>query len=218
VPDPTLEKALLTALRFHEIGSETPYKLFFAGKGKSGASFGFMQGDLAAGQGVVKRTFQDALEAAGFAAGTIKSLMLRLSVHLLLNPLSKSETRDVNAALSSKAGKKLVDAMDKEIAAQVLEDLDLCIGTAAGANRKIAPAAQLYVAMWINMTGKPTKLLTWLKGGDPHLSKKLPKIGPVVDVAAIEGYLQATDYYTQNPRNFKHLQESAAKGKAELPA
>lgn len=217
MPDPALKKALLTALRVHEIGSKSPYQLFFAKKGKSGASFGFMQGDLAAGQAVAKNTFHDVLEAAGFAAGSITSLTKRLSVHLLLNPLTKDETTQVNAALDSKAGRKLVDAMDEQIAAQVLEDLDLCIGSAMSANRQIAPAAQLYMVMWINMTGKPTKLLTWLKGGDPNLTVKLKKLGSVVDVAAIEAYLKATDYYTQNPQNFAHLQESAAAGIAKLP-
>jgi hypothetical protein len=48
--DEMLKPALRVALRLHEIGDLSPYQLGFAGKGKSGASFGFMQADLAAGQ------------------------------------------------------------------------------------------------------------------------------------------------------------------------
>jgi len=44
-----LQAAIRFGLRLDEIGGGSPYKLCFAGKGKSGASFGFMQGDMAAG-------------------------------------------------------------------------------------------------------------------------------------------------------------------------
>jgi hypothetical protein len=53
MPEENLKPALRRALQVHEIGDETPYRLFFAAKGKSGASFGFMQGDLAGKQPVV---------------------------------------------------------------------------------------------------------------------------------------------------------------------
>jgi hypothetical protein len=54
-PSSALENALRSAVRFNEISDETPYRLSFAGKGTSGGSFGFMQGDLAAGQTVFRR-------------------------------------------------------------------------------------------------------------------------------------------------------------------
>ena len=215
MPDQGLKGALLAALRFHEIGNDTPYKLYFAGKGNSGASFGFMQGDLAAGQKVAQHTFQNVLAAEKFPPGEIASLLARLSVHLVNSPLSRAEENEVNAAL--KAQKKLVDKMDEEIAQGVFEDLDLCIGTATANGREIDPKAQLYIAMWINMTGKPSKLLTWLRGGDPQLREKIAKPGPKVDTKAIEIYLLATDYYTRNPQNFKHMRESVAKGVPLIP-
>src|SRR4051812_22929089 len=41
-----LTAALKAAVRKNEIGDASPYQLSFARKDKSGASFGFMQGDL----------------------------------------------------------------------------------------------------------------------------------------------------------------------------
>src|SRR3954447_13785340 len=67
MPQESVKPALRAGLRMHEIGSASPYKLFFAAKGKSGASFGFMQGDLAAGQPDVTKTFRRALQRAGMA-------------------------------------------------------------------------------------------------------------------------------------------------------
>ena len=82
-----LMRALRLALRTNEIGDKTPYQLYFAAKGNSGASFGFTQGDLAAGQAVVRNTFQDVLADANIAAGQITSLTNQLSAHLRENPV-----------------------------------------------------------------------------------------------------------------------------------
>ena len=41
----SLKPAIRAALRHHEIGEHSPYRLAFAGKGQSGGSFGAMQGD-----------------------------------------------------------------------------------------------------------------------------------------------------------------------------
>ena len=65
MPQESVKPALRAGLRMHEIGSASPYKLFFAAKGKSGASFGFMQGDLAAGQPDVTKTFRRASPTGG---------------------------------------------------------------------------------------------------------------------------------------------------------
>src|SRR3954463_7863884 len=113
MPDNLLKPALRAALREHEIGAATPYKLFFAGKGKSGASFGFMQGDLAAGQPRVTAVFRRVLANAGISAALIDTYVKRLSVHLISNPLSSAETKQINAALD--ASRALVDALDEEI-------------------------------------------------------------------------------------------------------
>jgi hypothetical protein len=214
--DDELKPALRAALRAHEIGNQSPYQLFFAGKGKSGASFGFMQGDLAAGQQEVQKTFNAALSAAGISPADIANFVRRLSVHLIVNPLSLSETKQVNDALL--AGRGLVDAMDEAIIQKVYVGVGACIKQATDSGRSIVPKALLYMAMWINMTGPPSKLLVWLGGKDPGLRRPLPPPDTSVDVVAVEGYLRATDYYTENPHNFLHMQESAAVGAASLPA
>ena len=172
MPDDALKPALRAALRLHEIGDKTPYRLFFAGKGKSGASFGFMQGDLAAGQPEVRQTFLNVCAAAGIGADAAASLVQRLSVPLIVNPLDPAETQQVNDALA--ASSRLVDAMDEAILHKVYASLDTCLATAGAAHRGIAPKALIYMALWINMTGPPTKLLVWLGGRDPGLHRPVP--------------------------------------------
>lgn len=214
MPKEDLKPGLRTALRLHEIGNASPYRLFFAGKGTSGASFGFMQGDLNAGQKDVTATFRKAMSAAGMSEATIGNLLARLAVHLIENPLSADETQQVNAALL--ASKNLVDAMDEGILQDIYAQVDRCIATAQQANRQIAPKALIYMALWINMTGPPTKLLTWLQGGNPGLVVPLPAPGNIVEGPDTEGYLRATSYYTEHPGNLPHMLDSAAKGAAVL--
>lgn len=193
-------------MREHEIGSQSPYEISFAAKGKSGGSFGFMQGDLAAGQPIVQQTFRQAMAAAGMRKPKIDDLEERLSVHLTQSPLTSQEEHDVDAALL--ASSTLVDAMDESILQTVHGQLDTCINRAAAAHRTISPKAQLYIALWLNMTGPPTRILTWLAGAS------LP---PIVDETAIQGYLRAQSYYVANPGNWPHMVQSVAKGAALLP-
>lgn len=214
MPDDRLMPAVRAALRLHEIGNASPYQLFFAGKGKSGASFGFMQGDLAAGQPEVRQTFRKALAASGVATQDITNIAKRLSVHLIANPLGPGETQRVNDALL--VARTLVDAMDESLLSKVRASLDTCIATASGAGHAVAPKALIYMALWINMTGPPTKLLTWLAGSDPGLRKPLPPPGGEVDGAAMEAYLRATDYFSENPGNLAHMLNCAAEGAALL--
>jgi hypothetical protein len=209
-----LKPALRLALRLHEISNKSPYSLLFAAKGKSGASFGFMQGDLAARQPVVTSTFRKALAAAGMPAADIAALQKRLSVHLVANPLSPAETSAVNAALL--ASRKRVDAMDEAILTTVYAGLDRCVAAAASAHRTISPDALLYMALWINMSGPPTKLLTWLRGGDPALRKPVPPAQETIGTDDVEVYLQATDYYVENPINFHHMVQCATAGEVML--
>jgi hypothetical protein len=215
MPVESLKPALRAALRKHEIDDKSPYQLFFAAKGKSGASFGFMQGDLAAGQPEVVKTFRAAMQAANIPSSAIDSLLQRLSVHLIGNPLDPKERDQVNAALA--ASSALVDAMDEAILGTVYAGIDTCISRAHVTGRSIAPEGQILMAMWINMTGPPSKILAWLDGSDPGLSKPVPAPGPLVDDDSVQTYLRATDYYQTNPQNFPHLLESLAAGIAKLP-
>jgi len=212
--DETLKPALRMALRLHEIGDASPYQLSFAGKGKSGASFGFMQGDLAAGQPDVTRTFREALAAAGMDEATIAGFARQLAVPLLANPLAAADTEAVNAALRASAA--LVDAMDEGILAGVYDSLDTCNGHAGAAGRAIAAKALIYMALWINMTGPPTTLLRWLDGGTPAMRRPVPPAGALVDGSAMEAYLAATDYFVENPHNLPHMMQCAAAGAAML--
>ncbi len=212
--DNAIKPALRTALRLHEIGNDTPYRISFAAKGKSGGSFGFMQGDLAAGQSDVTRTFREAMAAAGMDSGKIDRLVALLSRHQIKNPLSPSETAEVDQALRASSG--LVDRMDERILQEVYRDLDICLAHASRKNRTVAAKAQLYMALWINMSGPPTKLLTWLDGGDPGLPRRVPAAGATIDGDDMEEYLAGTNYYVAHPRNMQHLRECAAAGMREL--
>lgn len=212
--DNAIKPAIRTALRFHEIGNDTPYRISFAGKGKSGGSFGFMQGDLAAGQPDVTSTFRDAMTRAGMSAQKINELLALLSKHQIKNPLSAADTAAVNQALQ--AAHDLVDAMDDQILEGVNRYVDICLAHASRQNRSVETKAVVYMAMWINMSGPPTKLLTWLDGGDPSLARDIPAAGRTVTGAALEDYLAATNYYVENPQNLQHLRECAVAGMKEL--
>jgi hypothetical protein len=199
----------------HEIGSGSPYKLYFAAKAKSGASFGAMQGDLAAGQKVATDTFKDVLTAAGADGAKIHGLLQRLSVHLISNPLSPQDTQFINNALA--ANSALVDAMDQDILQDVYSSLDLCIKAAGKSSRTMSDKALLYAALWINMSGRPTRLLDWLNGKDPHLARPVAPAARVVDALQMRAYLMATDYYVNNPKNAGHLDDSVRAGAQLLP-
>jgi hypothetical protein len=207
-----LRTAFRTALQQNEIGDDTPYKLSFAGKGQSGASFGFMQGDLAINQPEVKAAFRRALQASHISNDEISRIMGSLSVHVTGNPLSDADTRLVNNALDTAEGHKLVDAMDENIFEDVCSKLNKCIDIASASNKKITPKAQIYIVLWINMSGAPTKLLDWLSGKAVSLTKSVPAPGATVDGTAVENYLEATKFFTENERNLQHIKESAAEG------
>jgi hypothetical protein len=199
----------------HEIGNASPYRLFFAGKGKSGASFGFMQGDLAAKQPVVTNTFTAILNAEGFTNNEITHYLALLSVHVIGNPLTNVDTDRINAALLHQSTR--VDQMDEQILGQVYTDLDKCYAAAKAANCTINPTAAIMMALWINMSGPPSKLLTWLGGGDPHLTHPIPAAAARVTGTQMEAYLRATDYFSENPGNFPHFLQSVNAGVALLP-
>jgi hypothetical protein len=73
-----VEQALLPAIektiQENEIGGGSPYVLDFARKGKSGASFGFMQGDTNASQ-QASHTLAKVLAAAEVAQRTIDRII-----------------------------------------------------------------------------------------------------------------------------------------------
>jgi hypothetical protein len=216
MPAEILKAALAEALRQHEIGGlvDVAYRISFAGKGNSGASFGAMQGDLATDRPEPRKAFLAALAAAGVPPDKIDALAETLfGRRHKTSPLSDGDTSLIDAALA--AGKPLVDAMDAEIAADVHADLDKVAAAAAAAGRAIEPKALLYIVNWINMTGPPTTLLKWV-AGDPVSG--VATAGTVIDEAAIQAYLQAQKYYRENPTTWPHMVKSVAKGARLLPA
>jgi hypothetical protein len=136
-------------------------------------------------------------------------------VHLLGNPLSPADTAFVDGALDN--AHDLVDAMDDTIMRSVLNDLDRCIADANASGRRMTARAQLYAALWINMSGHPDRLRAWLSGQNPHLAHPVAPAPLVVQGLDLRGYLMATAYYTQSPGNAAHLDESVQAGAVLLP-
>jgi len=214
--DQALVPAITATIRQNEIGDASPYVLSFARLGKSGASFGFMQGDTNVSS-LARGTLQQVLASAGVGADAITRIMGELSRPLPGgNPLDSDDTATVNAALASQAGRGLVDNMDQTLLQTVLDGLDSATIAAATAGLTLAPIVNLYIAPWINMTGPPTLMNLWLKGA-PALGVP-PPTPPEVETDNIVSYLQATAYFQAHPRNFAHLQQCVAVGARDLPA
>jgi len=213
--DQTLLPAITETIRQNEIGDRSPYVLSFAQLGKSGASFGFMQGDTNVSD-LARSTLQQVLEGAGVSVADIDRIEAALDQALPNgNPLDDADTSMINAALSSEEGQALVDQMDHMLMQVVLNGLDSCIGAAGNHNLTLAPITILYIAPWINMSGTPTLLNTWLGGNDIHGVP--PPSPPTVDESDIVAYLQAMAYFQAHPRNFTHFQQCVDAGARLLP-
>lgn len=222
IEPPHLDDAAIPAVRAAVLANEDspPYQLTFAGVDDSGASFGRMQGDLNAHQETVGEVLHTALvayrnpEGVPLTAPYVDYLEGMLQGPQASNPLSALETGIVDAALRQSSD--LVDEMDEGIFADICEELDTCIYAADLGGRTIDGHALLYMAMWINMTGRPSMLLDWLASTDEIPGTEPP--GDVVDAAAMERYLRARQFYTEHPGNFAHLRDAEAAGATLLPA
>jgi len=212
--DSTIFPALRAAIRQNELGTASPYCLSYARLGQSGASFGIFQGDTNVNP-LARSTLTDVLNAAGIDDATVAGIVAAVSKPLPDGcPLSSADQTLVDNALASGFGQPLVDQMDDQLMRTVLNGIDSCI--AASINRPIDPEAQLYMALWINMTGAPTTLAKWL-GGTEVAGLASPE-GATVTATDLETYLQASAYFRENPRNFGHMQASVAAGTALLSA
>lgn len=214
--DQTLIPAVRETVKTNEIGSDTPYKISFAKKGQSGTSLGFMQGDMNVQPDAVA-TLKNALAASGVDPATASRLVKALSgPHPNGNPLSSSDTKIVDDALSSAAGRPIVDAMDMRILQDVLDDLDGCIAAAGARAMRIEPKALLYMAPWINMTGAPTTMKKWL-GGTHVDGLPPPPSPPAVTAQNMDGYMKAQKFFRENPKNYEHFTNSVNTGAKRLP-
>jgi hypothetical protein len=213
--DQTLLPAIRMTISLNENENAAPYQLSFAELGKSGASFGIMQGDTNTSS-LARTTLSQVLKAANLDNTTIDRIMTALSRPLPNgNPLTPDDLAAVNQALASDTGRPLVDAMDDQLLAGVLSGLDTCTAAAATRNLDIVPIAHLYIAPWINMTGPPSLLVTWLKGGNAlGLSPPAP---PQLTEQDMQAYLQATSFFQSHPKNYQRLLKCIQKGAALLP-
>jgi hypothetical protein len=214
--DPAMQPAILKAIHSNELGSASPYCLSFAGLGSSGASFGLFQGDTNVNH-TARAVLAQALAAAGVDAATAGRIMAAVGQACPRgNPLSAEDTQAANDALACDAGRALVDKMDGALLQIVLGELDSCIAASARVGQTLAGEAQLYIALWVNMTGAPTTLNAWLSGSTEV--GMAPPPGPQVTALQIENYLQANTYFRLHPHNFVHMQQSVQSAVDLLPA
>ena len=98
--------------------------------------------------------------------------------------------------------------MDDAILTDVYAGLDKCVAHATAAGRTIKLSGLIPMALWINMSGPPDELLDWLSGKDPHV----PAPGNIVDQDAVMPYMKVTKYFTNNPGNLPHFENSIVAG------
>jgi hypothetical protein len=216
MPDQSLIPAIKAALRANEIGNSSPYKLSFAGKGTSGASFGIYQADTNTNHNAGD-TLRNVLAAAGMAAAAVDRILKLLIAPCPTNPLSDSETAAVNAALDAPQGRALVDTLDDKSLSVVLGHLDHAVAAAAKAANSVVPEAQLAICLWCNMTGAPTTLSKWL-GGDAVTMGGSTVHAPAnpVSFAEMERFLKNAKFFKENPRTWAHFNESVSVGSRSL--
>jgi hypothetical protein len=206
MPDPTLLPAIRAALRYNELGGASPYVLSYACLGQSGASFGVFQADTNTNE-TAREAVRAALWAAGMDQGHCHDIVVALSQRCPNgSPLSRDDAAAVDAALSSPAGRTLVDFMDESTLQIVLGELNTSVAAAATGGMAIDDEAQLYIALWVNMTGAPDTLNRWLSGTN-ELGDE-PPAGPTVTAADVAGYLRHSVFFRLHPRNFAHMRDS----------
>lgn len=212
--DTALFPAIRAAIKQNELGNASPYCLSYARLGQSGASFGIFQGDTNV-NALARSTLTAVLNAAGIDDATVARLVAAVS-HPLPDgcPFSSDDKALVDSALAADFGQTIVNQMDGQLMQTVLAGIDSCI--AASGARPIDPEAQLYMALWINMTGAPTTLARWL--GGTAIDGLAPPEGASVSAGDLQKYLLASAYFRNNPRNFPHMQASVAAGAALLRA
>lgn len=212
--DPAMLPAIKAAIRSNEIGSQSPYKLSFAKKGNSGASYGVFQNDTYANRTALT-TLTQILSDAGLPADQVQRITGLLGRPCPTDPLSVTDEAAVNAALASTDGQAQVDALDSAQLQIVTGYLDQALAASAA---PVNGDAQLAICLWCNMTGKPTTLMTWLRGAS--ISQPGGTVAPPgnpVTLADMTRYLKSTQFFLQNPGNWTHFSNSVATGAALLP-
>jgi hypothetical protein len=210
-----LQPAIKAAIRANELGAASPYRLAFASLGKSGGSFGVCQGDTNV-DCHAREVLLHALTQVQAPPDARDRIIAALARACPDNPLPAADNDLVNAALASPVGRALVDAMDDGLFRIIFSELDGAIAAAASRKLTIEPAALLYIALWVNMTGAPTGLNRWLRGA-AELGAAAPA-GPLVSREDLETYLHGSKYFRMHPANFVHMSDSVDAGLAVLAA
>ena len=204
-----IDEHLLTTIRkvirLNELGADTPYCLSFACQGNSGASFGLYQGDAHVDQPRVPDMLRRILHLHGAEESTISRILGAVSQVCPVDPLSADDKALANAALNTPGGRALVDQLDGEIERTLVERVQTCIDAAAGARLAVALDALLYIACWINMSGRPNQLNRWIAGTAVY--NLPPPQPPRLEGSHICDYLRRTAFFATHPRNFEHLRD-----------
>lgn len=208
--------AIKEAIKQNEIGNGSPYALDFARLGQSGASFGIFQGDTN-----VSSEAQNTLISILQNDGVDQVSISRITSQLFQpcpngNPLDAIDTQTVTNAFNSVQGKSAIDAMDGQLLQVVLTELQSSLDAATQVHMSIDPTAQLYISLWVNMTGQPTSLNQWIRGINIGNGVASPT-PPIVTQNNLIAYLQASKFFVLHPRNFVHMQDSVNAAQALLP-
>ena len=213
--DPSLIAAMRAALCANEGGQ--PYRLSYAKLGKSGPSFGIFQADTHADKKALA-TLGKILIAAHFdAASQARILGLLAQACPKGSPLDAADRTAVDAALSSPAGRALVDAKDDETFARIGHKVDAATLAARARGMTINGDAQIAIALWSNMTGDTAAahLHHWLRGAAVYGVP--PARANPVTLDDVYAYLARTPFFAAHPRNLVHFRQSVEAGARLAP-
>ncbi|MGI0117605.1 calcium-binding protein [Zooshikella sp. RANM57] len=175
------------------------YQASFAG-GESGLSFGKYQNDVRK-NGEAKSTFSEILKKSGnFTESEVNSIVSRAAAKGSKgSDFTSTELQNINNALSSADGKKLVDARDNKelntITSRVQQALDAASNNKNGLG-DLKPTSDNYlktvamIAAWINRTGAPNLLSKYLQGDKVKLGGKELELNGAPTLDGLISYLK----------------------------
>lgn len=220
IPAP-LAAAIQHALGWHEVGNQpaVAYRLSFARIGVSGGSYGYLQNDAHSNPAAL-HTLDLILQGALVPVAQRGRILGELRNPAPSNPLSATDLAAVNAAINSTQGRALVDEMDAKTLAGLLAEVDRCIAAVSEQSAVIARAALIGMALWINQSGEPTRLLQWLGGAHVTIQGRIVppvKRGDVIDEAAWLSYFGAIPFVVEHPNQLPRMVEAINVGLSALP-
>ncbi len=212
-PSSGLSMAIAECLRQFNGRTTMPYCLSFGGDWRTGACFGVFQADCA-----TRRTAHDCLidimHACHLPRGQIARIGDILRHATNRNPLGPGDTATLAAALASPIGRARIDRHDAHTLETINRHVAQVLAQAERANRHLTVEAILYTALWIHVTGSPTRIGRWIAGYpiDCIDGTGIPPIPPSGDITGsmLCLYLQATCFVRENPTNLDRFHQSVA--------